>query len=274
MPTDDRVQMEQMLLALRPWLPHLVIVGGWAHRLHRLHPLASSPAYQPVLTLDADIALSPDPPLDGDLGVALRAAGFHPELSGDHSPPVTRYQLGPSEQGFFVEFLVPLKGSATTRAGRPNATLTTAGVVAQKLRHIEILLLHPWTVRFALEGLDPADQSLQVLLAHPVCFIAQRLLIQKERSAAKQAQDALYIHDTIDLLGHQRQLLHAEWRERIRPALGAGVAGNVERTAQERFGRVTDSIRSACRIPQDRALLPEEMQIRCAAGLTAIFGGG
>jgi hypothetical protein len=274
MTTDDRTRIQRALLALRPWLAHLVIVGGWAHRLHRLHPLAGRLAYQPVRTLDADIALSARPPVAGDLGAALRGAGFHAERSGEHTPPVTRYHLSTDDQGFFLEFLVPLEGAASTRSGRLKATVATAGVIAQQLRYIEILLLHPWTVSFGLEGVDHPGRSIPIQLAHPVCFIAQRLLIQKERSPAKQAQDALYIHDTIDLLGHQRHRLREDWRGKIRPLLGVGVAGKVEQIAQDRFGKVTDAIRSACRIPQDRVLLPEELQERCAVGLQAIFGIG
>ncbi|MFN2317722.1 MAG: GSU2403 family nucleotidyltransferase fold protein [Gemmatimonadales bacterium] len=272
MTTDDRAQMERTLLALRPWLPHLVVVGGWAHRLHRLHPLSGRPAYEPVRTLDADIALFVRPPVAGDLGAALREAGFFAELSGDHTPPVTRYHLGTDNRGFFVEFLAPLEGGTVTRMGVPDATVKTAGVVAQKLRHLQILLLHPWTVAFDLGETDLPRQGVQVQVAHPVCFIAQRLLIQKERSAAKQAQDALYIHDTIDMLGHQRHVLQADWRQRIRPLLGEGLANKVEQVARARFGTVTDAIRSASRIPQDRVLHPEELQARAAAGLQAIFG--
>lgn len=272
MATDDRAQMAQALLALRPWLPHLVVVGGWAHRLHRLHPLAGRPPYEPVRTLDADIAVSLRPPVAGDLGAALRGAGFLAELSGDHTPPVTRYHLGTDNRGFFVEFLAPLEGGTLTRTGLPDATVATAGVVAQKLRHLQILLLHPWTVNFDSGETDPPHQAVQVQVAHPVCFIAQRLLIQKERSAAKQAQDTLYIHDTIDLLGHQRHVLQADWRQRIRPFLAENLVGKVAQIAQARFGTVNDTIRSASRIPQDRVLHPEELQARCAAGLQAIFG--
>lgn len=272
--TDDHAQMARAVRALRPWLSSLVIVGGWAHRLHRLHPMAGKPAYQPVRTLDADIALRVKPAVDGDLGAALREAGFLAEHSGDHTPPVTHYHLDADGQGFFIEFLTPLEGSTLTRTGRPDATVATAGVVAQKLRHLEILLQCPWTIEFALDASDAPHESIQLRIAHPVCFMAQRLLIQKDRSPAKRAQDALYIHDTLDLLGHQRHLLQADWRQQIRPLLDQEIAATIEQLALSRFTAVTDPIRAASRIPQDRALHPEEFQIRCAAGLQAIFGDG
>jgi hypothetical protein len=49
---EDFVAFARLVDALRPWLGHLVIVGGWAHRLHRFHPLATAPAYL-ALTSDA-----------------------------------------------------------------------------------------------------------------------------------------------------------------------------------------------------------------------------
>jgi hypothetical protein len=41
---EDAASLARLVEALRPWLGHLVIVGGWAHRLHRLHALAGAPA--------------------------------------------------------------------------------------------------------------------------------------------------------------------------------------------------------------------------------------
>ena len=57
---DDFAAFARLLDALRPWLGHLVVVGGWAHRFH---PLAHVPAHAPVRTKDADIAFSDSVPL-------------------------------------------------------------------------------------------------------------------------------------------------------------------------------------------------------------------
>ncbi len=38
---QDRAAFAQVVMALRPYLGELVFVGGWAHRLHALHELAS-----------------------------------------------------------------------------------------------------------------------------------------------------------------------------------------------------------------------------------------
>jgi hypothetical protein len=45
--------------ALEPWLDQVVIIGGWAHRLYRLHPLAQTLEHEPLGTFDTDIAVPP-----------------------------------------------------------------------------------------------------------------------------------------------------------------------------------------------------------------------
>src|SRR6266545_1669954 len=135
---DDLAAFARLLDALRPWLGHLVVVGGWAHRLHRFHPLAHAPAHAPVRTKDADIAFSDSVPLTGNIATALKAADFQEEFLGEHTPPVTQYRLGEEDHGFFAEFLAPLQGSGMKRNGQPDVTVVNAGVVAQKLRHLDL----------------------------------------------------------------------------------------------------------------------------------------
>lgn len=144
---DEFAMIARLLEALRPWLGHLVIVGGWAHRLHRFDERASPPTYAALRTKDADLAFSPTAPLKGDIAAALGAAGFNEVASTDHTPPITQYQLGAGGGGFYAEFLAPLHGSEVKRRGRPDITMAKAGVTAQKLRYLDLLLVEPWAVR-------------------------------------------------------------------------------------------------------------------------------
>lgn len=83
--------------ALEPWLDQVVIVGGWAHRPHRLHPSARSLSYPPLVTLDADIAVPRLLPVEGqDIRERLISRGFTEEFLGRDRPPVTHYHLGAS----------------------------------------------------------------------------------------------------------------------------------------------------------------------------------
>ena len=55
----------------------MVIVGGWAHRLLRYHPLAQVVPHDPLLTLDTDIAIPATlEASEQDLRGRLKASGF------------------------------------------------------------------------------------------------------------------------------------------------------------------------------------------------------
>jgi hypothetical protein len=269
--TDDFTAVARLLDALRPWLGHVVIVGGWAHRLHRFHDLAHAPAYLPLRTRDADVALPPTMSRNDDVGSALGAAGFTKDFTGEHTPPVTHYKLGSEDQGFYAEFLVPLRGSGYTRRGDPDVTVRISGVIAQKLRHLDVLLIDPWTVRLDASLGVPLNGPVDVQVPNAVSFLAQKLLIQKDRTRDKQAQDALYVHDTLELFGPSLDQLAALWRDRVSVAIGARLAKEVGRLAAEQYASMTDVIRSAARMPQDRRLPPERMRAVCAFGLRAVF---
>jgi hypothetical protein len=194
------------------------------------------------------------------------------DFSGEHTPPVTQYRLDADDQGFYVEFLAPLNGSGLKRNGQPDVTVSKAGVTAQKLRHLDLLLVHPWSVQLTKEVGIPVNFPVNVMLPNAVTFIAQKLLIQKHRKPNKRAQDALYTHDTLELFGGELTALKALWQEKVRPALHDKTARTVEKLQREQFGAVTDVIRNAARIPQDRVVTAERMQAACAYGLGEIFG--
>lgn len=269
---DDFVAFARLIDALRPWLDHLMIIGGWAHRLYRFHPLSEPPTYDAPRTRDADVAFSPSAPLSGDIAAALKTAGFNADFSGDHTPPITQYRLGTADHGFFVEFLIPLYGSEIKRNGLRDVTMAKAGVTAQKLRYLDLLLVAPWNIGLTGQTGVPVRFTVHVMVPNPVSFIAQKLLIQKVRPSDKKAQDVLYIHDTLELFGNELPALRALWQEKVQSGLHEKTTRAVERLQREQFGMVTDVIRNAARIPQDRVLPPERLQAVCAYGLEKIFG--
>jgi hypothetical protein len=216
--------------------------------------------------------MSATPPSAGDLDAALRAADFHEELVGEHTPPVARYRLGGVDAGFYVEFLAPLRGDGLPRSGASNATVAWAGVTAQRLRYVELLLASPWSARLDESVGFPLPEPAEVLLANPVSFIAQKLLIHAKRDPDKPPQDVLYIHDTLELFGHDLEGLRAEWLERVRPHLPQRDVKDIDRIRRRLFAVVTDVIRRAVRIPKDRALTPERVRAACDYGLDTIFG--
>lgn len=268
---DDGEAFGRLLDALRPWHRHLVLVGGWAHRLHRFHPLADPPAYLPIRTRDADFAIPPAVRLAGDISAALERAGFEEEFSGEEHSPAAQYHLGDADRGFHVEFLAPLTGSGRRRDGRADATVKRAGVVAQKLRYVDVLLVKPWTVGLSQDVGVALPEPAEIVLANPVTFIAQKLVIHNQRPPAKRAQDVLYIHDTLDLFGPRLESLRELWVDEVQPELPERVARDVVQL-QEQFATITDAVRGATRIAQARALSPERVREACTYGLAEVFG--
>lgn len=268
---EDLANFARLVEAIRPWLPHLVIVGGWAHRLHRFHPLATNQDYQPLRTRDVDVAFSLDAPLEGDIQEALDKAEFKAELSSEFTPPVTHYRLGEEDAGFYAEFLTAKKGDGLKRDKQPDTTVSKAGITAQKLRHLDLLLDTPWLISVGIETM-PVARPVDLVVPNPVSFIVQKLLIHKRRDANKKAQDVLYIHDTLELFGASLNKLRTVWESEVRPKMPPRTATRAMATATKLFEGVTDVIRDATRIPQDRILQPENLRAAVQYGLGEVFG--
>ena len=240
-----------------------MVVGGWAHRLHRFHPLARPPRHLALRTRDTDLAFSTDAALVGDVRTALRDAGFTEELLGDHAPPATHYRLGDEDAGFYAEFLTPLHGSGVRRDGTSDATVSKGGVTAQKLRYLDLLLQRPWSLRAGSEREVPIAADVELFVPNPTSFMVQKLLIHGDRRPQKRAQDILSIHDTLQLFGGSLGELRRLWVAEVRPTLANRTARRAGAIAREVFAEVSDTIREAARIPRDRRLAPENVQRAC-----------
>jgi hypothetical protein len=267
----DGHAMARLINALQPWRERIVLIGGWAHRLHRLHGDATAPRYQAVVTRDADLAFDVVGRIEGDIAGALEGAGFAKRLSGEHVPPVSHFQLGDDDAGFYAEFLTPLRGSGIRRDGTDDATVTVAGVTAQKLRHLEVLLVAPWKLTLTPTEAFPVVATAEILVANPVSFITQKLLIHQLRVGGKKAQDVLYLHDTIELFESHLLRLQGLWHETVGPSLTTNQRSTVVAQASALFASVSDTIREATRIPVDRTIDPRELRLRCELGLSALF---
>ena len=251
----------RLVESLTPWLDQLAIIGGWAHRLHRLHPLAQPLQYEPLATLDADVALPRRIRVAGDeIYQRLAVNGFEAEFLGHHRPPAAHYRLTDPGIHFCAEFLTPLVGGAAGRRGKHNATQRVGGISSQNLRYIEVLLAAPWSVALSAAVGFPFVNETGVQIANPVSFLAQKILIHRRRNRDERAKDILYRHDTIDTFATRIDDLSAEWIRNIRHELHANSVRAVESAAATFFGAVTDSIRAASRIVQPRNLTPEAIR--------------
>lgn len=270
---NDLAAFATLVQALDAWRAHLIFIGGWAHRVHRLDPRANQLAYQPVFTKDSDLAFANKAPLEGDIRAALIGRGFKEELAGEFRPPVAHYALGDKGSGFYAEFLTPLAGSGYKRSGELDATMTAAGISAQKIRHLDILLVDPWVITVGPDNAIPLPAPVDIRVVNPLCFMVQKFLIQKDRNASKRAQDLLYIHDTLQAFANLLSEFNASWHQTVKPQLDqyGGHSVIVQKTAIEAFSTVDDTIRTAVRIPQDRAIDPEEFRLTCQISFEQIF---
>lgn len=63
---DDLSDLGQLLEALEPFLDRVLIIGGWAHRIYRFDNI-TIPPYEPIYTVDTDVALTPETAESNDL---------------------------------------------------------------------------------------------------------------------------------------------------------------------------------------------------------------
>ncbi len=235
----------RLLRALSPWLNQIVIVGGWAHRLYRLHPLSQRLEFSPLATFDADVAVPEKLVVgDEDIHTRLKANKFNEELLGEYRPPVSHYTLGENGRGFYAEFLTPLMGGTENR-GRPTATVRIAGVTSQKLRYLELLLNAPWHVTVESSAGFPIKVPTTLQIPNAASYLAQKLLIQEKRESKDRAKDVVYVHDTIQTFGRSLARLQSEWIENVKPMLPAKVAAKITNSADKLFREITDTVRNA-----------------------------
>jgi hypothetical protein len=261
---------QRLVDALLPYLPDVVVVGGWAHRLFTRHPLAGSLGFVPLMTDDADVAV----PLrlrrrEVTLLDRLEAAGFTEDMKGDDKPPVTHYRLGEGE--FYVEFLAPTTGEGVRRSGERDATARVQGVVAQKLPHVDMLLVEPWTVSLPSAG----GEAVQVRIPNAVTYLVQKMLVLPDRERQKQSNDVVYVHDTLMMFADNLSALGQLWGV-VKSRLTKQQVRDAGRALAALFGQVDDRIRRAAIIAREigRGSPPsaELIRARCHDGLQAIFG--
>ena len=258
--------------SLSPWLDQLVIIGGWACRLYRFHPVAAVVNYPPLITLDTDVALPGELKLgEQNIRERLFVNGFHEEFLGDQHPPATHYRLGDASSGFYAEFLTPLVGGEYDRRGARKATVTIGGVISQRLRHLDLLLAAPWQVEIDATSGFPTAKKRRIQIPNPVSFIVQKLLIHSRRPHEDQAKDILYIHDAVEMFSAHLAELNEIWRTVIRPVLNSRSIRSIERAHDDLFGQVNDITRDSTQMAIGRTLSAEFLREVCNVGLSQLF---
>ena len=261
-PADESAEFARLVHALRPYRGDLVLIGGWAHRLSRLHPLAQPLEFPPLFTQDVDLAIAKGViPEEDDLRKLLLEVGFTERFLCEDESPITHYQLG-EEGAFYVEFVTPL-------IGRPGAaTSTVAGVTAQRVRYVDILLIAPWSILLTEPQYPVGARAVEVRIANATSYVAQKLLVLGRRHPADRAKDVLYLHDTLVTFGRALEDLRRIRAESISGALHANAKRALRATAREVSSPTLDAVRAAARVAEQagRPLPPEEIAEVCTKG--------
>ncbi len=199
--TDDATalyfqDLRAALIALGPIGDRIVVVGGVVPLFYRHHPDFVMPRLPPDRTRDIDIAVPRDLPADhGRLDDLLVAAGFVVVHNRATNPAVTLFQparYGDVDRGeSYIEILTPA-------VGRPEPVterLKLHGVVAQRLRYMDLALDHAITMDASRLPELRLDRPLLVRIPHPVSFVVHKLLVMSYRGVGKFDRDAAYLYD-------------------------------------------------------------------------------
>ncbi len=154
--------------------------------------------------------------------------------------PATHYHLRGETFGFYAEFLTPLVGSEYDRKHKRKAITEVAGASTQQLRHIELLLISPWSIL-----VQHAELSARIRIANPTAFLAQKILIHRRRERQDRAKDIMYMRDTLEVFGARLPDLADLWRSDVAGHLQPRHTKMVSRASREMFGEVSDDIRRA-----------------------------
>jgi len=200
----------------------------------------------------------------------LTASGFQEELFGDTRPPAVHHRLTPGDAGFYAEFPTPLIGSVNKRCRR-DATASIAGVSAQKLRYLELLLAAPWKVGVGPTTRFPTTEPHVIQIPNPVAFPVQKLLIHDRRAPADREKDLLHMHDTIETFGDVLPELRKLWQETVRPLFSPKARRSIEAAPKALLGDVNNSVREAARMAPERLFSPLQLIETCEVGLSAIL---
>lgn len=243
-PDIAKRMLVQLARAISPLGDACVLVGGAAHQLHASVAPNLAAEFVPLRTNDADVALSADKSVaELDLDERMSTLGFEAKYSGEDRPPATRFEfIADPKRLHYVEFVTKRSGDGRVR------TVEIAGVVAARLLYVEILLLRPVLVELKAQEGYPVDsgEALRLHVAHPVCYLAQKLLALEHRGPDARAKDLVYVHDTLLMFASRLEGFAAEWREIT--ANDVKLAKKTKEKADRVAREVTDDARRAFEI--------------------------
>lgn len=268
------LQLVPVVEALEPALDRLVIVGGWAHRFFRFHPLAMQPSEDLLMTEDFDLAIPVEalatswPPL----GERLAQAGFVLKQGGGELGESRIYSYRPNPT-FTIQFLAVRRGLGTSRDGTVVRTVQVGGISAEVLGDLDLFTVDPWRLTCS----RPVVGTIELAIVHPTAFVVGKLLVScaPNRGPAERAKDLVYVADTLRLFLDRLEDLRAEASglgERIGEKRRRRLGQALRRHFLERSDDLRRAVEQTRRMTGGRPSSMEAFAGLCEDGLPRLLG--
>lgn len=183
----DIIPLVEVLKAVKPYLPDIVLVGGWVPIVYE--QCTSIYPTKTMRTADVDFACLHPLEVRGEtMDHLLKGAGFRCELFGNALVPFCRYV---NERRLEIEFLTPLQGDGSAVVRRLQKDLT-----AEPLRYLDVLLVHTRSIEIY--------EDLIVRVPWISAFLFQKGLSFPHRgSALKRDKDLYYIFKIVQAVDRE-----------------------------------------------------------------------
>ena len=183
------------LAVLRPYLPQIVIGGGWAPFLYYRY-LAKNRELTPVLTRDIDFMVGHQVPIVGSQTIdeiLTKEAKLTTAFKNLDNPAVIHYEGTIEGVEVEIEFLTDQTGSQEERV-----LVVQKGLHAVALRYISIIVEN--ILQLEIEDAESAqgDCPLIVQVPKPAAYIFQKgLSFPARRDKQKASKDLYYVFDIL-----------------------------------------------------------------------------
>ena len=183
------------LAVLRPYLPQIVIGGGWAPFLYYRY-LAKNREHTPILTRDIDFMVGHQVPIVGPQTIdeiLTREAGLTTAFKSLDSPPVIHYEGIIDGVDVEIEFLTDQTGSQEEKV-----LVVQKGLHAEALRYVSVIVENTLLLEIDDTESSQFETPLIVQVPKPAAYIFQKgLSFPARRDKQKASKDLYYLFDIL-----------------------------------------------------------------------------
>jgi hypothetical protein len=194
--TDDFARgLLKTLAVLRPYLPQIVIGGGWAPFLYYRY-LAKNREHTPVLTRDIDFMVRHRVPIVGPQTIdeiLIKEANLTLAFKNLDNPAIIHYEGTIDDVEVEIEFLTDQTGSQEAKV-----LVVQKGLHAEALRYVSIIVEN--TMPLQIDDMESVrvEAPLIVQVPNPAAYIFQKgLSFPARRNKQKAFKDLYYIFNIL-----------------------------------------------------------------------------